>query len=119
MTAVADDLDEIDRKALESCMRLAASGDRERGEQLESMLAGSEISKPVPWIDVACFAASIVQRRSLGLRPWERAPCNASLDDLSDDQQKRKAQSVLRKMLKAGLSRYDPDPMRCLIDDHC
>jgi hypothetical protein len=117
MTAIDDDdLSEIDRKALKTCMRLA-SRDRERAAQLKSQLAGSKFCEAQPWFDVARFAASIVQTRSLGLRPWERAPCNVSEDDLSDDPQVRKAQSLLRKMLAGGLSRFDPDPMRVLIDD--
>jgi hypothetical protein len=42
------------------------------------------------------------------VRPWQEPPCVA--DENDPDERDPQAQWLLRRMLKAGLSRYEPDP---------
>jgi hypothetical protein len=83
-----------------------AQRDPDRAGQLQKMLAEQ------PWQDVAAFAAHCVQTRSLHLRPWQVPPCSANED--ATDARDTDAQRLLRKMLRAGLSRYEPDPIRAM-----
>jgi hypothetical protein len=96
------DLDPLDRDALERCMKLAML-DPERAEQLQWRLDQGE-----EWAGVAAFAAYLVQTRSLRLMPWQEPPSVA--DENDPNERDKQAQKLLRKMLKAGLSRFEPDP---------
>lgn len=91
-----------DKEALERAMRICAEESPGRAEQLRAKLQDET------WLEVAQFASYCVQRRSLGLRPWEFAPCSA------DEGEAGPAGDLLRQMLAAGLSRYEPDPLRAL-----
>jgi hypothetical protein len=97
-----DVLDPLDVTALERCVEIA-SRDPDRAEQLRWKLADGQ-----PWASVAAFASFWVQGRSLRLKPWEVPPCTA-IDARDTD-----AHRLLRKMLRAGLSRYEPDPIRAM-----
>jgi hypothetical protein len=91
-----------DERALAEAMRIARL-EPGRAWQLDQKL------KDEPWRDVAEFAASCVQSRALHLKPWETAPCDI-LDHDPDSPGKR----LLKRMLKAGVSRYAPDPLAAL-----
>jgi hypothetical protein len=92
----------IDREALQRALALAHTFDHARAEQLDAKLSDE------PWSDVAAFAAYVCQCRALHLRPWERSPAMAAADDDGP------AGQLLRRMLAAGLSRYEPDPLVAL-----
>jgi hypothetical protein len=92
----------IDREALQRALTLAHTFDHARAEQLDAKLADE------PWTDVAAFAAHVCQCRALHLRPWERSPAMAAADDDGP------AGQLLRRMLGAGLSRFEPDPLVAL-----
>ena len=49
---------------------------------------------------------------TLRLRPWEHPP--AWIDDPDDYPESPEAAQLLKRMLAAGVSRYDPDPMATL-----
>jgi hypothetical protein len=100
------DLDDVDRAALERAMEIAKR-DLLRAEQLEGKLLQGD-----PWAEVAEFAAYSCQIHALSLKPWQSPPCHADEDD--PDEQDKKAQHLLRKMLAAGVSRFDPDPLAAL-----
>lgn len=106
MTGRAD-LDAVDRDALERAMQLCAQRDPSRAEQLDGKLRQGD-----PWVEVAEFASYSCQIHALSLKPWQSPPCVADEDD--PDEQDKKAQHLLRKMLAAGVSRYDPDPLKAL-----
>ena len=52
------------------------------------------------------------QRKNLGLRPWQEPPRLADSDD--PDERDKVAQALLRRMLAAGISRWEHDPLRTL-----
>jgi hypothetical protein len=108
-----DDLDPLDREALERSLALAMA-DPERREQLQSKLTGDQFSQPEPWFDVALFASTVQQRKSLALAPWQWPPCEVEEDENYTHPDERDAQRLLRQMLRAGLSRFEPDPLAAL-----
>ena len=99
------DLDAADRDALERCIKIAKR-DRLSAEHLESKL------KDAPWIEVAEFASYSCQIDALNLKPWESSPCTEDEDNSTP--RDRTAQTLLRQMLRAGVSRFDPDPLMAL-----
>ena len=103
----------IDRDALERCMKVAGR-DPERAEHLTSKL------KDEPWIEVAQFAAYSVQIDALALKPWQDPPANLDEDADEPDNAARASNAagrqLLRQMLAAGLSRYEPDPLAALAE---
>jgi hypothetical protein len=56
----------------------------------------------------AKFCSSLLQRRHLQLRPWQRPPCRSEPHDGSEGGQ------LLARMLAAGVSRYEPNPLAAL-----
>jgi hypothetical protein len=84
--------------------------------QIEQMLADD------PWEDVARFAAYSQQVDNLRLQPWEVPPAwVADIDrilagDYGDDLHGwQKAARLARRLLDAGLSRYEPDVANALL----
>jgi hypothetical protein len=94
-----------DRAALELALRTARQESAGRAEQLALKLAEDG------WFATARFAAYSCQVDALHLQPWEWPPVWAGEDD---DESPAEAVQLLRRMLKAGLSRFDPDPMAAL-----
>jgi hypothetical protein len=72
-----------------------------------------------PWEDVGLWAAICCQVRSLGLRPHECAPAETSNVAEPRDCYGARASEValLRRMLTAGVSRFDPDPAAALANE--
>jgi hypothetical protein len=52
------------------------------------------------------------QCAALRLKPWQEPPCVVSEDD--PNERDKSAQELLRRMLAAGVSRYDRDPLAAL-----
>jgi hypothetical protein len=100
MTLPDEEYSAADLKALRRAMAIM-SKEPVRRQQLEGLLEGE------PWGEVAEFAASHCQRKSLGLKPWQDAPCNANGEDTE-------AARLLRLMEKAGISRFEPKPLAAL-----
>ena len=92
-----------DKDALERALTMCRA-EPDRAEQIASMLADRS------WWDVATFAAYHCQNRALKLKPWEDPPCFVEPDDLEHPQ----AVKLLKEMLAAGVSRWDPDPLAAI-----
>jgi hypothetical protein len=63
------------------------------------------------WFDVASSCAFHRQFASLSLLPWQSPPMYGDIDRPRRDQH---AAELLQRMLDAGLSRYEPDPVAAL-----
>ena len=100
-----DDLDDVDREALERAVAMAMEG---RADQITSMLQDR------PWVEVAEFASYHVQMKTLRLCPWQAPPCHGYW--LQGDKVQRDAHGgdLCDKLLDAGLSMYEPDPAAAL-----
>jgi hypothetical protein len=112
---------EVDQEALERavkiCLTLKPVPDR---LQMENKLA-AVASDEAEWWDVATFAAYSCQMDALRLKPWQKPPC--WIDDVEgtlaggnkDDIHGCYAAAVLlKRLLAAGLSMYEPDPLGAL-----
>ena len=101
----------VDREALRRAMRMAKASDPARKEQLESKLQDE------PWEEVALFAAYCCQCNTLHLKPWQPPPMWAEENRPRDDHPsagKVAAWELRRRLLKAGLSQWEPDPVAAL-----
>jgi hypothetical protein len=111
----SEELSAVDRDALERAIEICRTkkGPAVR-EQTDDML------KTRPWLDAASFAAYSCQCDALHLKPWQSPP--VWIEDLVGDIQagpdgvggQHAAARLLRRMLDAGLSRYEPDPLGAL-----
>jgi hypothetical protein len=105
--------DDLDGDALQRGMA-AALADETIAALLQSKLDHGE-----HWTEVAQSAAFHCQHTSLRLRPWELAPMDADESEIlfidgPDHNRLADAQRLLRQMLDAGLSRYEPFPLDAL-----
>jgi hypothetical protein len=71
-----------------------------------------------PWETVAKFAAYSAQIESLGLNPYQTPPMYARFPYLEkpydDPRGERPAAELLKRLLDAGLSPFEPDPVAAL-----
>ena len=93
-----------DRDALTRCVELTRQEDELRREQIDDFLRERD------WREVGEFCAYICQSKSLHLRPWESTPSQADADEDSPEGE------LLRRMLRVGLSQFEPDPLAALVD---
>jgi hypothetical protein len=94
-------LTEVDRAALQRALD-EARREPSCAEQLSEMLTDR------PWEEVAKLAAFGCQCKALRLQPWEIPPCEITDADISREH--LEAQTMVRRLIKAGLSRWEPDP---------
>jgi hypothetical protein len=105
-------LSPADMDALTRAVEQQRARGGERKRQIEDMLTTR------PWLETAKFAAYSLQCSSLALKPWETAPLDAEPDDRdSPGNEARRigsAARLVRRLLAAGLSRYEVDPLGAL-----
>ncbi len=101
-------MDTKDLEALQLALKLTLEEqDDGRVEQVRSMLADRSRS----WFDTASFCAYHQQIKALQLEPWDDPPMCAEPDTYPHTQE---AGQLLGRMLRAGVSRYHPDPLAAL-----
>jgi hypothetical protein len=108
-------LTDLDREALERALTVARSESPARSKQLDAML------KDEPWEQVAKFASYAAQTRLLHLQPWETPPIwitniEAALKMPDDPRHISGAARLLKRLLDAGLSKFEPDPVKALAE---
>ena len=97
-----DDYDERDRRALRRALSIRFSSVQGKLEMLNLLASRS-------WGEVAERAAYSCQIRALALLPWQQPPCRG------DGYHKQpEAAALLARMLRAGVSRFEPDPAAAL-----
>ena len=79
-----------------------------RVEQVQGMLA----DPTRPWLETATFCAYHRQAVALHLRPWEHTP--SWVTDPDNYPEAPEAARLAKKMIAAGVSLYDPDPLGAL-----
>jgi hypothetical protein len=103
--------DRVDREALDRALKIAQR-DPGRAAQVQSML------KDRPRRAVQEFCAYSCQISALSLKPWQSPPChideNADEPDNPSREPDTAARELLRQMLRAGVSRFEPDPLTAL-----
>jgi hypothetical protein len=94
-------MNRVDREALQRALKLARA-DPEYREQIAAKIEADG------WESAAEFAAYCCQIDNLGLKPWMDPPCFAEVRPDAE------ALAILVKLLGAGLSRFEPDPVAAL-----
>ena len=102
---------DVDRDAMARAITAACARSEERRNQIIGFLEAR------PRELVADFAAGCEQRRNLGLTPWEDPPTYIWPEDIEAiiargpvDNREYTGACVLKKLLAAGLSQYEPNP---------
>jgi hypothetical protein len=95
---------EVDKDALRRAIKMARAESPEHAGQIDRMMAQGQSFE-----EIGRSCASGCQRHNLRLKPWESPPIYA---ELHPDQPG--ATELLNKLLDAGLSRYEPDPIAAL-----
>jgi hypothetical protein len=107
-------LSPVDREALERAIEMKRTkGSPAERKQIDHMLAERS------WMEVATFAAYSCQCDSIHPKLWQPVPCwidNVDTLAKGDDgvYGYYQAARLLRRMLSAGLSKYEPDPLAAL-----
>ena len=105
-------LSKVDRDALERAIAMARMYPN-RDEQITWKLGPGQCT----WEETARFCAYLCQSKNLQLEIMEFPPCwLLDAEDTEGPSFKRKPEAarLLRRMLDAGLSKYEPDPVRAL-----
>ena len=104
MIEFPDGLDPADLEALRLAFARSRASSKARARQLDEML------EERGWQEAAEFAAYGCQFRSLKLRPWQEPPCCVEDPDEPRVGQEEAAK-LLRRMLRAKISRWHPSPL--------
>jgi hypothetical protein len=107
------ELSPIDHDAMARAIEIMRHRDQASAIQIADKLASE------PWEEVGRFAAYGAQGDTLRLRPWQWPPCwiadiEAELAAPPDQSGRQRAAELLQRMLAAGLSRFEPDPLAAL-----
>jgi len=102
--AAADDDDELSAVDIDALQRAIALmlKDRDHGEHIRDNL------RDEPWRDVAESCAFDVQCDRLALKPWQWPP------SVSDGIGSEPEDVLAARLIRAGLSTYEPDPLAAL-----
>jgi hypothetical protein len=110
-------LSDVDREALERALDMVRQESPAQRKQIDDMVVERG------WDKAAGFAVYCCQDNRLKLAPWQMPPCwiRGNLDALlaapvadHDYRGQRQAALLLRRLLAAGLSKYEPDPLVAL-----
>lgn len=112
-TVATQQISDLDRQALERAIEIERARNAACRAQINHKL------KTEPWIEVAKSAARHCQDVALYLPPWQCwPPCVVEIDDVDEPGYEHRgitqSAALLRRMLAAGLSRYEPDPENAL-----
>ena len=115
--AGAEDLSPADKAALEHAIEQYRASGRWQRQTIDDLFARGD-----DWADVGRYAAFHCQCERLHLPPWLVAPCDVNnierdlvrTDDRAERTGLRAAAQLLKRMLDAGLSRFEPDPLGAL-----
>jgi hypothetical protein len=107
-------LSRIDREALERAIAIDRKRDPKSYKPINRRL------EPERWYEAGKSAAYACQCAALRPKPWQPVPANEYVAVTDDDSEygpvmgRAAAAELLRRMLAAGLSRYEPDPIAAL-----
>jgi hypothetical protein len=109
------DLDPADAEAFTRAIELYRGLGRDRSEQVDHWL------KCDGWLQAARYCAANCQKSLVRPRLWLELPMYIEPSDIEgiiargpDRGGKYQAARILRRMLRAGLSRYEPEPLKAL-----
>jgi hypothetical protein len=98
-------INDLDRQALDRCTKLYAAKGGEFTQRVKE--------RDCDWREMAHGCCFHFQMQNLGLRPWQNPPMFL-IDDDSSRPEDLAAFKIMRKLIDAGLSVYEPDPLAAL-----
>jgi hypothetical protein len=109
-------LSQADYEALARALELARSSSVEEAEHL------ADVEAREGWLGAAESAVFFLQTRALALKPWQpllywfrsASDIEAGLRQPHGVNGERAAAELVQRLLKCGLSRYEPDPRNAL-----
>ena len=102
----------IDRAALERAVEICRAENALQRARIDDPLAMGE-----DWNTVARSCSYRLQLEALQLAPWQTPPTYADPDALHAPHSngEREAAELLARLMRAGLSKYEPDPVAALM----
>jgi hypothetical protein len=114
-TTTPDQISEVDRDAFERSIAVMLRH-HERIYRTDFKRRLEDAKEPLS--KIGRHAASVCQCEVLGLKPWQQAPCDVEPGETDapgfEHRCTRNASLILERLLSAGLSRYEPDPIGAL-----
>jgi hypothetical protein len=106
-------LSKVDREALQRAIEMV------RAEGSNEMRWIDDHLRTNGFFDAGRLASYHRQYRALQLKPWQSPPIwiddvSATLKEPPDSKDRHRAAKLLQRLLAAGLSRYEPDPLTAL-----
>ena len=102
-------LSRIDREALRRALKMARVESEAERAHFDAMLSSQG------WQEAAHAAAYACQCRALKLKPWQAPPVDVHGDEVGDGYGCRPEEIAFRRrMVAAGVSVYEPDPINAL-----
>jgi hypothetical protein len=102
-------LSPIDQDALERALVIARAESAQERDRLD------DIEARAGWVSAAQSASYHLQVKTLRLKPWHCPPCDCRSDEIGHGYGHSRAEVMLRRrLLKANLSLYEPDPVAAL-----
>ena len=108
-------LSRVDREALDRALAMDHDRNPTRDTPINSRL------EPERWYEAAHSAAYACQCAALRPKPWQPVPANEYVTVTDDDSEygpvmgRGAAAELRRRLLAAGLSRFEPDPLGALV----
>jgi hypothetical protein len=117
-TTTTHAISEVDQDAFERALAIMLRH-RELGRDFKRRLDERE----EPWDAIGRHAALVCQVESMGLKPWQVAPCEVEINQIDpprdEHRRTRHASLTLERLLNAQLSRWEPDPPAALARIEC
>jgi hypothetical protein len=99
-----------DREALTRALEMARAESKQERAHFDALLSRQG------WEEAALSACFVCQSRTLKLRPWQAPPVHVHDDEVTGPSYGHRPEEIAlrRRMLAAGLSVYEPDPIAAL-----
>jgi hypothetical protein len=110
-------LSPVDKEAIGRAIAIMRASGPDRAEQIDQLLAEDD------WQGAADLAVYHCQRPLIAPRLWQRIPADIDPDQVDailargeDKGGEYQAARLVRKLLRAGLSKYEPQPLQRLAE---
>jgi len=108
-------MNEVDKAALALAIEAVRKESPSQCQRIDDRLAAGE-----DWTDIGKSCAYHRQIVVLDLMPWQSPPCYADLGALrepfGDPRAARESAELLQRLLRLGLSRFEPDPLAAIAE---
>jgi len=108
-------MNEVDKAALALAIEAVRKESPSQCQRIDDRLAAGE-----DWTDIGKSCAYHRQIVVLDLMPWQSPPCYADpgalREPFGDPRAARESAELLQRLLRLGLSRFEPDPLAAIAE---